>query len=572
MQDFFKILLVVAIVSFLRYFFGLHDSLIGIDDANIYFVYAKNLQMGYGFVYNPGGEHVEGFTSIGWTLLLALFYAIKFIPFEISILVLSFLITTATVYLYFRFVKEHFNSEIIGWIFVFSMVFIPGFIEWNVFSLMDLCLWILVVSWITLIFLKDKTDTKMFLVLLVALPLVRPEGMAVAFIFVFFKIVKDYLKFNAVLVALRRNVISTSLVIMSISALVIFRLWYFGFPLPNTFYAKVSMSMTDNIIGGVRYVYLSLRQTSMLPFILFLIIAVTLVRPTYIKKFREEAKSYLLFALVLFFLIYPFMSGGDHFRYSRFYQAVFPIITILFLLLYARHFKKPNSVVAILAVIVVIIGNLNTLESPSLKNDWQNALSSYFKSIRLDFVNPSQLQTEFDIALYGRNLAEHINDVFDGHTALPSFGVVAAGGIAYSYKGPVVDLMGLNNLKMAHADKVKNSVLKNHGSFNKTVLLEQQPDIFLSWPDYSGCALQQDDSSAIQFAKQLRQPEFFWNSIFKNVFNDQGFVGHYSFCKISNGSKHLYSFVNADDFRQKYPRLIITNMDSLESVGMASVH
>jgi hypothetical protein len=34
--------------------------LVGYDDANIFFVYARNLVDGHGFVYNPGGEPVEG--------------------------------------------------------------------------------------------------------------------------------------------------------------------------------------------------------------------------------------------------------------------------------------------------------------------------------------------------------------------------------------------------------------------------------------------------------------------------------------------------------------------------------
>lgn len=48
-------------------------SIFGVDDANIYFVYMKNIAQGYGFVYSIGGEHVEGFTSLSWTLLGSLF-------------------------------------------------------------------------------------------------------------------------------------------------------------------------------------------------------------------------------------------------------------------------------------------------------------------------------------------------------------------------------------------------------------------------------------------------------------------------------------------------------------------
>src|SRR5690348_8740950 len=35
----------------------------GIDDANIFLAYARNISAGGGFVFNAGGERVEGFTS-----------------------------------------------------------------------------------------------------------------------------------------------------------------------------------------------------------------------------------------------------------------------------------------------------------------------------------------------------------------------------------------------------------------------------------------------------------------------------------------------------------------------------
>src|SRR4051812_39536185 len=41
----------------------------GIDDADIFLVYARHLSVGDGFVFNAGGEHVEGFTSLLWVLI-----------------------------------------------------------------------------------------------------------------------------------------------------------------------------------------------------------------------------------------------------------------------------------------------------------------------------------------------------------------------------------------------------------------------------------------------------------------------------------------------------------------------
>src|ERR1041384_2343765 len=42
---------------------------LGIDDAYITFVYGRHLAQGLGFVFIPGGEHVEGMTSMAWGLI-----------------------------------------------------------------------------------------------------------------------------------------------------------------------------------------------------------------------------------------------------------------------------------------------------------------------------------------------------------------------------------------------------------------------------------------------------------------------------------------------------------------------
>src|SRR5262249_53479206 len=41
------------------------------DDAYISFRYARNLADGYGLVFNPGFERVEGYSNLLWVLLLA---------------------------------------------------------------------------------------------------------------------------------------------------------------------------------------------------------------------------------------------------------------------------------------------------------------------------------------------------------------------------------------------------------------------------------------------------------------------------------------------------------------------
>ena len=70
---FFSILLVLTLVDF----FYLGQPLTGIDDANIFMKYARNLAHGHGLVFQPGGEKVEGFTSLLWVVISSVFYLVS---------------------------------------------------------------------------------------------------------------------------------------------------------------------------------------------------------------------------------------------------------------------------------------------------------------------------------------------------------------------------------------------------------------------------------------------------------------------------------------------------------------
>ena len=96
------ILLLVSLFSYCGYE-KLGCPEIGVDDANIFMVYAKHLSEGHGFVYNSGGEKVEGFSSVLFVLILSLFYKISASPERLivafNILCISFSLTFVVVYL-----------------------------------------------------------------------------------------------------------------------------------------------------------------------------------------------------------------------------------------------------------------------------------------------------------------------------------------------------------------------------------------------------------------------------------------------------------------------------------------
>src|SRR5580692_7166495 len=58
-----------------------------LDDEMISMRYARNLAHGFGLVYNPGGDRVEGFTNLAWVLYMALLHLLPVSPPKMSLLV-----------------------------------------------------------------------------------------------------------------------------------------------------------------------------------------------------------------------------------------------------------------------------------------------------------------------------------------------------------------------------------------------------------------------------------------------------------------------------------------------------
>jgi len=79
--------------------------LVGYDDANVFFVYARNVLDGHGFVFNAGGERVEGFTSPLWLLICTAAQAIT--PrFEILLFAINVAGVSAALWWLHRFIGE----------------------------------------------------------------------------------------------------------------------------------------------------------------------------------------------------------------------------------------------------------------------------------------------------------------------------------------------------------------------------------------------------------------------------------------------------------------------------------
>jgi arabinofuranosyltransferase len=510
-------MLVLGVVAFLRWWFVYEQPLQGIDDANIYFVYAKNLAEGHGFVYNPGGERVEGFTSMLWAVLLGFYYMLG--PMETLALLTNFILISYSLYRLSLLADKLSTSSASGfmrlpaWLILLFVVLIPGYLDWTIFTHMETGLWSCLLILCTTSLLEqfigaeNRKYKKVFTFLLPLLIFTRPESLAWGGIFLLIQFFQQYQLKQSFSGAIRGTLGPTASFSGSLLLLFVFRLNYFGYPFPNTFYAKVSSGLGQNIIDGAYYLLRYSKENPFIPVFLLLlgISFLFLLKSMHRRQFSPVSAVQLsVIALCGLNFLLPFYSGGDHFYLSRFYQPLYPVLLLgVFnfrfwkehskLRLYARTPQQTFIVLAALSILILGTSGL-----------------ALFKD--------SPIRKEFDIAEYGRETGIRLNQLFAESKKAPSVGTYMAGGLAYTYNGETIDLLGLNNTLMAHAPKNREGGYKNHDGFNKAAFYKLSPDIlhidFIESP--KDAALYEHDSTDFQ------------NQIYKYIFLEDRFRSLYA--------------------------------------------
>ena len=177
-------------------------SWFGTDDANIYFVYMKNFSNGHGFVYNVGGEKVEGFTSLLWTLIGSVVFYFSSSA-EKLLIVLNILLITFSLYKVVNYIDELANeSQKIfskqSILFLLIIAVTPGFIDWTVTSLLETGLWCFLLTITTLKIIQydagaNKINHYVSIGLLFALLILcRPESMLWVPLFIILNLIREY--------------------------------------------------------------------------------------------------------------------------------------------------------------------------------------------------------------------------------------------------------------------------------------------------------------------------------------------------------------------------------------------
>lgn len=543
LKHFIIFLALIAATSFVVHLY-VGAGVIGIDDGNIFLNYAHHLSQGEGFVFNAHGERVEGFTSFLWVVICAVFYMFSSNP-EWLLICFCCLLTTLTITIVYREVKKSIEevypkaATYFFWIYCLFIISIgPSYFAWSVLSLMENAIWnflftIMVILVANSIHPGKVNVAKQIAIIVVGclLSLTRPESLAWNLVFT---VILTWAGFQN-----KRKIFFPVIFFVCVAAVtagfLLFRLNYFGYPFPNTYYAKVSPDRIYNFEEGLKYAINFLAgYQAIISFIFMMMVVVLLYSIFKLKILGKQSrdlipgnifltKHCIIALIILIGWVLPCTTGGDHFGGFRFYQDLLLLFAFgisLGFWLYNQYQLRTAGVKFLLLIIVVLFfGVIGMNDLVDLKTPAK-----------------TQLNYEFTLAHEGRQMAEKLNDILPENK--PSIGMIAVGGFSLKYDGNTVDLMGLNNILMGHSPGDREGI-KNHAAFNKDIFYQLNPEMLLP------SKVNNSREAMIQYYNLLNENNFD-NQAMKNIFNDKQFQDSYSpfFIKGNNDTTGLFVFVN----------------------------
>ncbi|MES2881048.1 MAG: hypothetical protein V4676_02790, partial [Bacteroidota bacterium] len=309
---------------------------------------------------------------------------------------------------------------------------------------------------------------------------------------------------------------------------------YFGFALPNTYYAKVSDNTVYNFVEGLKYAIGFITNFHFVITVFAILLFVTSffqLRNLFWAQIKNanalmgtKGLQGIIFisAIIAIALVLPLLTGGDHFGGYRFYQGILPLFcwgipAIIYLYQQGVLNRNRSGFFALLTTAVLI------------------AFATFFETIyELKNVAKTTILHEFTLAANGRKLANEMNDFWPA--AKPSIGIITVGGFGFEYIGATIDLMGLNNIEMGHSAGDRKG-LKNHAAFNKDVFYNMNPDLLLPHTV-------SNETVAKKRLAEMQGPFNFENIAMKNIFNDTTFKQKYTPVCIAKNNKQVFAFAS----------------------------
>lgn len=417
-----------------------------VDDTFITFRYVQNLIRGYGLVYNIG-ERVEGYSNFLWILLLAPF-ASWGVELVVAAKALGALLGGLTLYLTWRAAHQQVGGFPLAPLFLAASA---PFAAWSVGGLETLLFTFLILCG-GYVFLQEEARARGYLsgLLFGLLALTRPEGLMFLLVAIVFRTWRLYCSHSR---PHRHDPIRLLLAGIIIVPYFLWRLTYYGYPFPNTVYAKSLGFHPRAFLEGLVYSYQSIESVGGFFFLALLFSLALTVSPLSlpISYWSLNVSAYTLFVI---------LGGGDWMPLQRFAAHILPP---LYLLLQAGlsvlyrwwHFRWHKALWTIL-----IVGQVGYLLGYSLEQRFVNGVGG-----------GPLIPEDTPIIAYIRQ------NVRPGDT----IAVTDAGLISYRLPPEVriVDMVGLTDVHIAHQPvRLPGGLLGRGDAFGKwdvDYVLQQQP-------------------------------------------------------------------------------------------------
>lgn len=301
------------------------------DDAYISFVYARNLARHGQLVFNLGEPPVEGYTNFLWTLLLAGLLKVGLLPELASrIFGTAFAVATLGVTAWLarrlRVAADAGDGDWSGWDALPALLLagVPGYACWASGGLETQMFTFFVAlgsAWHLAELLDDAAPRKRTAIAFGLAALTRPEGI------LFFALAWLYRVLHRLrrrqLLPTRADVVSIACFLALVVPHFVWRRWYYGWWLPNTFYIKSSGIGGHWQQGG--YYLLRVVETFHLWMVPLVVIGGWLARR---DRGARLAVGYVTLVVALF-AVYVASVAGDFMGLFRFVMPAIPLLALV---------------------------------------------------------------------------------------------------------------------------------------------------------------------------------------------------------------------------------------------------
>lgn len=422
---------------------GFSGHAIGSDDAYISFRYAENLFNGNGLVFNPG-ERVEGYSNFLFTLLMVPAFLISDKATYIYSIVINCILLSATIYIFFKFSEENFQSKHQAFCGAFLLGINPWIwinaatgLETTLILAISTYYWIYTERYISSGSKRNLTALTLLTILSI---LSRVDGFILPLVVYFYALLK---KEND----LAKNIIKT--IIFTLAIYTLFRIIYYNDYIANTYYNKVSGNLIPRIKAGIFFVVEHTKNTGL--WIPVLITLITLALNPFNKKHKTSLS--LPHILIPIWIGYLIWIGGDIY-FERFLVALIPMgiyVTVKNIFQYTKGIPQ-----------------------------WI-ALSLIFLSQSIFAISDGRFAYEDSLTkydgwvLFGNFLKENY--------PRKTIAVDAAGKIPYFSKLRTIDMLGLNDKHIGKIKLENSEFFPGHQKFDPAYVLSLKPDLIMAWTD-----------------------------------------------------------------------------------------